>query len=482
MEYGVTGKGFVLKRFDECVDQIREKIKEYTGIDLSTNDQAYLNLAFVYPIADIVASLHEENQDVYYSFSPSSAVGISLDNVCQSSNVIRPAAKKSSYIVHCNCADGTTIVAGTTIAADTNPRYEVVCEKNTVINRAAFNEAYIRVVSAVAWEDYIVTIDGKRFKYASSTDNTEDVLNGLRQVIDDSSLSADTAGNLLIIRCKDISRLAKLELTNNLTTESITGLTKFLAKDFNSTVLPVGSIVKIITNLSTGLNWVENRLLGTAGREQAEDWELRQSFIFQRYANSRSLTESTISYLLKNVYGVKAVVGYQNDNDDIDSNGLLPHSVMYIVEGGNDEEIAKGILATKTGGISTNGNVSVTVYGQNDEPIEIRFNRPEYLYTWLKVEISGVSGAIDPVYEVKAKELILDITDSLVMGDKLVLQSLMSNIFDNVAGAEYIEITAGTSDNGDIKPTEFSKRNIETTKMQRINVGIDRIEVVFVEL
>lgn len=482
MEYGVTDKGFVLKRFDECVDQLRERIKEYTGIDLSTNDQAYLNLAFVYPIADIVASLHEENQDVYYSFSPSSAVGISLDNVCQSSNVIRAAAKKTSYIVHCNCADGTTIVAGTTIAADTNPRYEVVCEKNTVINRAAFNEAYIRVVSAVPWVDYIITIDGKRFKLTSSTDNAKDILNELRQVIDDSTLNVEVSDDLLTIRCKDISRLAKLELSNNLTTESITGLTKFLAKDFNSTVLPVGSIVRIITNLSTGLNWVENRLLGTAGRELAEDWELRQSFIFQRYANSRSLTDSTISFLLKNVYGVEAVVGYQNDNDNIDSNGLLPHSVMYIVEGGNDEEVAKGILATKTGGISTNGNVSVTVYGQNDEPIEIRFNRPEYLYTWLKVEISGVPGVIDPAFETKAKGLILDITDSLVMGDKLVLQSLMKNIFDNIAGVEYIDIMAGTSDNGSIKPSVFSKRNIETTQMQRIDVGIDRIEVVLIEL
>jgi uncharacterized phage protein gp47/JayE len=482
MEYGVTGKGFILKRFDECVDQLRERIKEYTGIDLSTNDQAYLNLAFVYPIADIVASLHEENQDVYYSFSPSSAVGISLDNVCQSSNVIRAAAKKTSYIVHCNCADGTTIVAGTTIAADTNPRYEVTCEKNTLISRNAFNEAYVRVVTAAPWEDYIITLDGKRHKFTASNERAEDILIGLKQEIEDSSLTVEVTGELLIIRCRDVSRLMKMELSENLTTDSVTGLAKFLAKDFNSTVLPAGSIVKIVTNLSTGLNWVENRLLGAAGRDQAADWELRQSFISQKYANSKSLTESTASYLLKYVYGVTTVIGYQNDSDEVNSDGLLPHSVMYVVEGGNDEEIAKGILATKTGGINTNGSVSITIFGQNDEPIEIRFNRAEYLYTWLQVEISGVSGVIDPTFEIKAKELILDMTDSLVMGDRLILQALMKNIFDNIAGAEYIEITAATSDNKDIKPTVFSKRNIETTKMQRIDVGIDRIEVALIEL
>ena len=482
MEYGITDKGFVLQRYDECVDQLREKIREYTGIDLSTNDQAYLNLAFVYPIADIVASLHEENQDVYYSFSPSSAVGVSLDNVCQSSNVTRAAAKKTSYIVHCNCFDGSTITAGTTIAANTNPRYEVTCEKNTLISRNSFNEAYVKVVAAVSWEDYIITIEGKRYKYTASSESVEDILRGLKQEIDDSSLSVDITGEILSIRCKDISRLIKMELSDNLTTDSVTGFAKFLAKEFNSTVLPAGSIIKITTNLSTGLNWVENRLLGTAGREQAADWELRQSFISQKYANSKSLTESTVSYLLKNVYGVTSVIGYQNDKDDVDSDGLLPHSVMYVVEGGNDEDIAKGILATKTGGINTNGSVFVTVFGENDEPIVVRFNRPEYLYTWLKVEISGLPTVIDPSYGIKVKELILEIIYDLKMGDKLVLQSLMQSIFNNVTGVEYINITAGTSENKETKPVEFSRKNIETTKMQRIDINIDRIEVLFNEI
>lgn len=482
MEYGVTDKGFVLQRFDECVDQLREKIKEYTGIDLSTNDQAYLNLAFVYPIADIVASLHEENQDVYYSFSPSSAVGVSLDNVCQSSNIIRAAAKRTSYIVHCNCSDGSTIAAGTTIAADTNPRYEVTCEKNTLISRNSLNETYVKVVAAVPWEDYIITLEGKRYKYTASSESAEDILHGLKQEIDDSSLTVEITGELLSIRCKDISRLIKMELSDNLTTDSVTGFAKFSAKDFNSTVLPAGSIIKIITNLSTGLNWVENKLLGTAGREQAADWELRQSFISQKYANSKSLTESTVSYLLKNVYGVTAVIGYQNDKNEVDSDGLLPHSVMYVVEGGNDEDIAKGILATKTGGINTNGSVSVTVFGENDEPIVIRFNRPEYLYTWLRVEISGVPASIDPAYEIKVKELILEITDALMMGDKLILQGLMQSIFNNIAGVEYIDVTAGTSETEETRPGEFTRRNIEATKMQRIDISIDRIEVVFNEI
>ncbi|MGL5433817.1 MAG: hypothetical protein ACRDBO_00270 [Lachnospiraceae bacterium] len=482
MEYGVTEKGFVLQRFDECVDQLREKIKEYTGIDLTTNEQAYLNLAFVYPIADVVASLHEENQDVYYSFSPSSAIGVSLDNVCQSSNIIRAAAKKTSYIIHCNCLDGTTIVSGTTVAADTNPRYEVVCEKNTLIARSAFNEAYIRVITAEVWKEYIITIDGKRYIFTASTDKTEDILRGLQLAIDDNAFRVEVTGELLAIRSTDNSRVSELSLSDNLTTDSITGLAKFQAKDYNSTILPVGSIVKIITNLSTGLSWVENRLLGTAGRELAEDWELRQSFISQKYANSRSLTESTVSYLLKNVYGVTAAKGYQNDEDEVDHNGLLPHSVMYVVEGGNDEEIARGILATKTGGINTNGSISVTVLGENDEPIDIRFNRPEYLYTWLRVEISGVAGEIDPAYEVKAKELILEKTDILVMGDKLILQILMQNIFSSVAGVEYIDIAAGTSTNKDIPPKEYNRQNIVASKMQRISVGVDRIEVVFNEL
>ena len=481
MEYGVTDKGFILKRFDDCVSGLRASIKEYTGIDLDTDDNSLLNLAFVYPIADVEASLHEENQDVYHSYNPASATGVSLDNACQSTNIVRAAARKTSYMVHCNCTDGSTVVAGTTIAADTNPRYDIVCAANTKVERGVFNEAYIRLITAEKGQDYIVTIDGIKYKYTSITDDGTTILQGIKDAIAAEEYDLEINENILSIRNREDSNTGTLALSNNLTTDSITSLVSFLSTDYNSTVLPAGTITNIISNLSSGLNWVENRLAGAAGREEAEDWELRQDFIAQKYVNSRSLTESTKSYLLSKVTGVTRVVGSQNDEDYVDADGLLPHSVMFVVEGGDEEEIAAGIFTTKTGGINTNGSIAKTVYGDNNEPVIIRFNRPEYIYTWLQITITGT--AVSPDYESATKELIIEKINDLEMGDKLVLQSLATDLFSEIAGVEYVDIMAATSlvENDIPAEGDFTRKNIEVSKIQKVELNEYRIEVILVE-
>jgi len=481
MEYGVTEKGFVLKRLDDCVSKLRSSVKDYTGIDLETDNNSLLNLAFVYPIANVEAALHEENQDVYYSFNPASAVGVSLDNACQSANVTRSEARKTSYMVHCNCTDGSSVVAGTTIAADTNPRYDIVCAANTKVARHSFSEAYVRLVVAEAGQEYIVSIGGNKYKYTSASADKSEILLGIKNVITAADFELAIEEDILAIRNREVSNTAALELSNNLTTDSITGLVKFLSTDYNSAVLPAGTITKIVSNLSTGLNWVENRLAGIAGRKEAEDWELRQDFIEQKYANSKSLTNSTKSYLLKNVAGVTKVVGFQNDEDEVGEDGLLPHSVMFVVEGGDEEEIALGIFTTKTGGINTNGSIAKTVYGDNNEPVIIRFNRPVYVYTWIRINITG--SEVSPDYESAIKKLIIAKTGEMEMGDKLVLQSLTTEVFSEVAGVEYVDVKAATSLSEEDNPdeSELKRKNIEVSKIQKVEVSEDRIEVILVE-
>lgn len=481
MEYGVTEKGFVLKRLDDCISELRSSVKEYTGIDLETDNNSLLNLAFVYPIANVEAALHEENQDVYYSFNPASAVGVSLDNACQSANVTRAEARKTSYMVHCNCTDGSSVVAGTTIAADTNPRYDIVCAANMKVERNSFAEAYVRIIVAEEGQEYIVTIGSNKYKYTSTSADKSEILQGIKEAITDADYEMEIDEDILAIRNREASNTAALELSNNLTTDSITGLVKFLSTDYNSTVFPAGTITKIVSNLSTGLNWVENRLAGIAGRDEAEDWELRQDFIEQKYVNSKSLTNSTKSYLLKNVVGVTKVVGLQNDEDVEDENGLSPHSVMFVVEGGDEEEIALGIFTTKTGGINTNGSIVKTVYGDNNEPITIRFNRPAYVYTWIRITITGIK--VSPDYETAIKKLIISKTDEMEMGDKLVLQSLTTDVFSEVAEVDYVDIQAATSLSRDGIPeeSEFNRKNIEVSKIQKVEVSEDRIEVILLE-
>ena len=116
---------------------------------------------------------------------------------------------------------------------------------------------------------------------------------------------------------------------------------------------------------------------------------MRQSYIAKSALRSNTMIDSIIAELLNNVANVESASGYENDTDMTDSRGLPPHSIEIIVEGGDNYEIAGAILRRKAGGIQTYGNVEVPVPGNYGDAIMVRFNRPEYLYTWLKVTLHG---------------------------------------------------------------------------------------------
>ena len=61
---------------------------------------------------------------------------------------------------------------------------------------------------------------------------------------------------------------------------------------------------------------------------------------------------------------------YENDSNVVDAAGRPPHSVEVVVDGGSNTDIAAQILATKSGGINTYGNITVEVPGEDDDTVE----------------------------------------------------------------------------------------------------------------
>ena len=76
--YGVTDFGFVQKRMDEIYRSMHRKLSEAWGVNTMENPQSYLNV-LITTIADELAQNWEADQEVYHSFYPSGAEGISLD-------------------------------------------------------------------------------------------------------------------------------------------------------------------------------------------------------------------------------------------------------------------------------------------------------------------------------------------------------------------------------------------------------------------
>ena len=164
-----------------------------------------------------------------------------------------------------------------------------------------------------------------------------------------------------------------------------------ISEEYGKITLPYGIVTKMVNNV-TGFTAVTNLLEPTYGRKQESDIELRQSYIAKSALRSNTMIESIVGELLNNIENVESASGYENDTDYVDSRGLPPHSIEIIVEGGDNSEIAQAILRRKAGGIQTYGSIEVGVPGVYGDTIPVRFNRPDYLYTWLKVGRTKLRG------------------------------------------------------------------------------------------
>lgn len=67
---------------------------------------------------------------------------------------------------------------------------------------------------------------------------------------------------------------------------------------------------------------------------------------------------------------------YENDTGATDLNGLPPHSIAMVVQGGDSEDIARAILAKKTPGAYTYGTTTQTILDPVGIPQIIRYFVP----------------------------------------------------------------------------------------------------------
>ena len=367
------------------------------------------------------------------------------------------------------------------MATNTSPEVRLKNADEFEITRDAFNRVSIKVASAEVGV-YSVTINGSQYSFSSPEGVEEDIITGLAKAITDDGYTITAKNNTLTIEDKTISRSNVLILSDNLTTSSVTVIATFLTEEYGKITLPYGIVTKMVNNV-TGFTAVTNLLEPTYGRKQENDIELRQSYIAKSALRSNTMIESIVGELLNNIENVESASGYENDTDYVDSRGLPPHSIEIIVEGGDNSEIAQAILRRKAGGIQTYGSIEVGVPGVYGDTIPVRFNRPDYLYTWLKVVLHGDKSQLPTNYASLTIQALISDGAEFVAGTNLLTQLLNDGIYDAVAGLTYVEIyTAyGTSSTYVPESSDYKQKNIIVTSRQKVLIDEKRIEVSFSE-
>lgn len=483
-EYGITETGLRIKRFDTILSEINAFQTEGFGVQVGANTRSFLNTLNT-SVADKIAELWELGADIYHNLSPMSAEGAALDNAVQFGGNSREKARSTYYPIHCECTEGITLDEETLIESDTNPAIKFLSAEERTISRSSFNKAKVKVVSTQPGEAYTVALNGTLYSYTCKVrEGAEAILGGLRDLIlaDEAeafTASVDSENVLLVIEAADVESENSMLLTDNLTTESVTAIISFASEEPGEVSLPNGAITKIVT-APTGFLSCTNLCGYVAGRLLETDVELRQSYVDKIFSRSSRMTDSIRSAILANCAGVTAAQVYENRTNETDSEGRPPHSVEAVVDGGSNSDIAEQILATVSAGITTYGSVSVDVPGEDDDMIEVCFNRPTYIYCWFKVTLTISKASLVPAnYAELVETAIVDAMSQVENGEDVVpQQQFLPAIYEQVPGISYIDVSIYTTTSAsEGQPSSYPLRSVEITNRQRAMTSSTRIEV-----
>lgn len=472
--YGLTDNGFVIKRLDTILNEIHEELSDGFGIDTRISKPSFLDV-LVTTFAGQIANLWEVAQDSYYAKYPSSATGVHLDNSIQYGGIRREMAARTIYPLHCTGIDGTKVRRHTPVATNTNPETRLYAINDFEISRSKFNSCRLKVV-AVENANYSITINGSEYIYTNNSNDKAALVTGIANSLRNSDFNVNVDGDGIIIADKLLGRVSKLVLSSNLTTDYIVTISNFETEKFGKIQLPNDVITKLVDNIA-GFTNVRNRLQPIYGREAQTDVELRQAYIAKSALRSNTMVDSVVAEILNTVVGIETVSGFENDTDFVNDRQMPPHSIEFVVEGGEDSEIASAILRKKAGGIQTYGSVVVDVPGKYGDSIPIKFNRPTYIYVWLKIVLHCKRSSLPDNYKKMVSSLIVENNKKISTGKSLLIQTLIESLYEAIPGLTYVDIQSAYRDNLSQSPTNFVAKNVLVNSRQKIILSEDRIEV-----
>lgn len=180
----------------------------------------------------------------------------------------------------------------------------------------------------------------------------------------------------------------------------------------------------ITTIVTPTLGWksVTNDAAAIVGEEVEKDSSLRARQTISTMLSSQALLDGTRG-AIQEVQNVSRSKVYENDTNTPDKDGLPPHSICAVVEGGLDNEIAQAIFLHKTPGCYTYGDVVVPVRDEAGMTMPIRFFRPSYISIDVTVKVKALDGyTSSKTSEINAR--VTDYIKSLHIGEDVYNSSL----------------------------------------------------------
>ena len=440
--YGLSKDGFKRKRLPEIKSDIFQRFEDTTGVTVEKGSNSILGVlvgVIGYEISDMWKSL----EDTYNAMYPNTAEGVSLSNAAGLAGILPRPATASIAVLTCYGKDGTYIPYGTEVSSsnDSNIVYSSAEEANiSVDNFSVLNfEIDGEVVSGNL---YSININDVVVRYtANQGDSKSAVLIALAAQL--SSLTTGVTNNVLTISTDCINSARLLEYSGVRLTRLGSPI-RFECETLGAIDSPVGTITQLIDTI-TGFESAINDVPVSVGNNADTDETLRQRWSASLYnrgsANIRAVRASVLECI-----GVNKAVVIENSGDVVDGDGLLPHSIEVIAEGGNEDDIANAIFNKKSGGIQTNGAKVVEIRDSlTNKTYPIRFNRPTAKPIFVKVDVYDYTEEVWNGNNINnIKQAIIDYGSQLSFGEDVIVQRFYGPIYSSAKGIGRIEAKIST--------------------------------------
>jgi len=373
LTYGLTSAGFVPKSLSVVRADLDAAMRSAFGASLVLGDKTVLG-----QIDGIMAERYAElwalAQAVYSSQDVDAATGQALDALCKLTGTLRPLATFSTVTAALTGTPGSSITHGTIVAA-----------ASTAVQFATQIDTTIAAVNA--WLPTTLYAPGDRVKNNSKiyqctiggTSAGSGGPTGTGVTIGDGSVTWTFLG--IGDGAVDAVMLAV-----------VSGPVFVAARDLtNVNVAPVAGLLGAI-----------NLLDAVEGANTYTDQQLR-ILREQELGGEGGSTGPAIEAAVLKVSGVTTCTVYENDSDVTDANGVPPHAIECIVQGGADADIAAALFSQIAAGIVTHGTTTVSVTDSQGVVHTISFTRPTQILVYVSVTLTYDASAypLDGDNEVK---------------------------------------------------------------------------------
>lgn len=487
MTYGVTDQGFILKRLTDLKSELEVAYGEIFGeIDISS-DSVFGQMIGIQ--ARFLAEPWEQLEKVYNLLSILSSTGVNLDRLVALNVITRLPATKTRVYVQLKGDEGTIIPQGFTASISVNGK-QFELETQTTITQASLNKGVCEIITGIVDKDYKVTINDQVISFtAVSTDKTAIAL-GLKNAIN-SALSTVVKASIIngaVFKIESLTQEIpfKLEVPAECSDDvSITEIYTpgiFYATEPGKIAAPAGTVTEIETPVA-GLDSISNMWDGELGRETESDDELRIRREKSLKITGASNLEAIKAKLEQEIENVTAVIAYENDTDEIDSEGRPPHSMEFVVQNGDEQEIASKLWLTKAGGIQLVGNANngdgYQVVDSQGYSHTVRFSRPVTKYAHLRITVLSYydeeqfpSNGLSII-----KEKTLSFANNLGIGQDVILQRFAGPIYTYVPGIASLKIEGALTNNPGDFPL-FTEYNLVLGSAEIADFDSTRITVI----